>query len=137
MACHFINPGDGLRPRLTPVVMRLGTATVDTYLRCHYTSSVDEIRFTWDPRKASANRRRHRVAFDEAETVFSDDNAILLDDAAHSDDEPRYVLLGLSERFRILVVSHTVRDRGRTIRIISARKATHRERDQYLEQVMP
>jgi len=69
--------------------------------------------------------------------VFSDDNAVLLDDAAHSGDEPRYVLLGLSERFRILVVSHTVRDRGRTIRIISARKATQREREQYLERVMP
>ena len=98
---------------------------------------MDEIRFAWDPRKASANQRRHRVPFAEAETVFSDDNAILLDDAAHSDDEPRYVLLGLSERFRILVVSHTVRDRGRTIRIISARKATQREREQYLERVMP
>jgi uncharacterized DUF497 family protein len=77
------------------------------------------------------------VSFAEAETVFSDDNAILLDDAPHSDDEPRYVMLGLSERFRILVVSHTIRDRGRTIRIISARKATQRERDQYLERVMP
>ena len=98
---------------------------------------MDEIRFTWDPRKASANQRRHRVPFSEAETVFSDENAVLLDDAAHSDDEPRYVLLGLSERFRILVVSHTVRDRGRQIRIISARKATQREREQYLERVMP
>jgi uncharacterized DUF497 family protein len=77
------------------------------------------------------------VSFAEAQTVFSDDNAVLLDDPSHSDDEPRYVLLGLSEPFRILVVSHTVRDRGRTLRIISARKATPREREQYLEQVMP
>jgi hypothetical protein len=117
--------------------MRLGNQQVDTYLQCHYTLSVDEIRFAWDPRKASANQRRHRVSFTEAQTVFSDDNAVLLDDPGHSDDEPRYVLLGLSERFRILVVSHTVRDRGRTLRIISARKATEREREQYLEQVMP
>jgi len=73
--------------------MRLGTRTVDAYLQRHYTPAVDEIRFTWDPRKASANQRRHRVPFGEAETVFSDDNAILLDDAAHSDDEPRYALL--------------------------------------------
>ena len=77
------------------------------------------------------------MSFAEAETVFSDDNAILLDDPGHSDDEARYVLLGLSERLRILVVSHTVRDRGRTIRIISARKAVLREREQYFERVMP
>jgi uncharacterized DUF497 family protein len=69
--------------------------------------------------------------------VFSDENAILLDDPGHSEDEPRYVLLGLSERLRILVVSHTVRDRGRTMRIISARTATEREREQYFERVMP
>jgi uncharacterized DUF497 family protein len=69
--------------------------------------------------------------------VFSDDNALLLGDPGHSDDEPRYVLLDLSERFRILVVSHTVRDRGRLLRIISARKATQREREQYLERVTP
>lgn len=73
---------------------------------------MNEIRFVWDPRKASANERKHRVTFAEAETVFSDENAILLDDLGHSDDEPRYVLLGLSERLRILVVSHTVRDRN-------------------------
>lgn len=98
---------------------------------------MDEIRFAWDPRKASANQRRHRVSFAEAETVFSDENAILLDDPGHSNEEPRYVILGLSERLRILVVSHAVRDRGRTIRIISARKATQREREQYFERVMP
>lgn len=97
---------------------------------------MDEIRFAWDPRKAAANSRTHRVSFAEAETVFSDDNAILLDDPGHSDEEPRYVILGLSERLRILVVSHTVRDRGRTIRIISARKAVQREREQYFERVM-
>jgi uncharacterized DUF497 family protein len=124
-------------PQLIVCVIRLGNGRVDAYLQRHYTSTVDQIQFVWDPRKAAANQRRHRVPFAEAETVFSDDNAILLDDAAHSDDEPRYVLLGLSERFRILVVSHTVRDRGRTIRLISARKATQREREQYLERVMP
>ena len=77
--------------------------------------SVNEIRFSWDARKASANQRKHRVSFAEAETVFSEENGILLDDPGHSDDEARYVLLGLSERLRILVVSHTVRDRNRTI----------------------
>lgn len=117
--------------------MRLGHTELDVYLQRHYTRSVDEIRFAWDLRKASANQRRHRVSFTEAQTVFSDDNGLLLDDPGHSDDEPRYVLLGLSERFRILVVSHTVRDRGQTLRIISARKASQREREQYLKQVMP
>lgn len=98
---------------------------------------MNELRFAWDPRKGSANLRKHRVSFIEAETVFSDDNAILLDDPGHSQDEDRSVLLGLSERFRVLVVSHTLRDDGRTIRIISARAATKREREQYFEQVMP
>jgi len=98
---------------------------------------VNELRFAWDPRKASANVRKHGVPFTEAQTVFSDDNAILLDDPGHSKDEDRSVLLGLSERLRILVVSHTLRDGGRRIRIISARKATKHEREQYFERVMP
>ena len=69
--------------------------------------------------------------------MFSDDNASLLEDPGHSESEDRSVLLGLSERFRIFVVPHTLRDDGRTIRIISTRKATKRESAQYLEQVMP
>ena len=96
-----------------------------------------ELRFAWDRRKATANLRKHGVSFNEAETVFSDENGILLDDPGHSQDEVRSVLLGLSERLRILVVSHTLRDGGRRIRIISARKATRREREQYFEGVMP
>ena len=77
------------------------------------------------------------MPFEEAEAVFADDNAILLDDPGHSDEEERAVLLGLSDRLRVLVVSHTLRDGGNTIRIISARKATKRERAQYFERVMP
>ena len=87
---------------------------------------MDALRFAWDARNASANLRKHNVSFTEAETVFTDDSAILLDDPGHSKDEGRSVLLGLSERLRILVVSHTLRDGGRTIRIISAREATSR-----------
>ena len=98
---------------------------------------MDELRFVWDGRKAAANRRKHGVPFEEAEAVFADDNAILLDDPGHSDEEERAVLLGLSDRLRVLVVSHTLRDGGNTIRIISARKATKRERAQYFERVMP
>ena len=98
---------------------------------------MDEIRFAWDRAKASANLRKHGVSFEEAETVFADDNALLLDDPAHSGEEDRAVLMGLSARLRLVVVCHTLRDDGRTIRLISARKATRRERDQYLEQLMP
>ncbi len=99
--------------------------------------AVDELRFAWDRRKARANLHKHGVSFSEAETVFADDDAILLDDPDHSEHEDRSVLLGLSERLRIVVVSHTLRDDGRTIRIISARKATKREREQYFERVTP
>ena len=98
---------------------------------------MDRLKFAWDPRKASANLRKHGVTFGEAETVFADDNALLLDDPGHSQGEDRSVMLGLSARLRILVVSHTLRDGGHTIRIISARKATKQEREQYFEQVMP
>jgi len=97
----------------------------------------DRLRFAWDSRKASANLRKHGVGFEEAQTVFADDNALLLDDPGHSQVEDRSVMLGLSARLRILVVSHTIRDGGHTIRIISARKATKRECGQYFEQVMP
>jgi hypothetical protein len=95
------------------------------------------LRFAWDPRKASANLRKHGVTFAEAQTVFADDNALLLDDPGHSQLEDCSVMLGLSARMRILVVFHTLRDGGHTIRIISARKATKWEQGQYFEQVMP
>ena len=98
---------------------------------------MDEIRFAWDPRKAASNFRKHGVPFGEAATAFSDDNALVLDDPIHSHDEARFVLLGLSAHVRIVVVSYTLRDAGRVIRIISARSATVRERDQYFERVMP
>jgi uncharacterized DUF497 family protein len=97
---------------------------------------VDELRFEWDRRKAASNRRKHGVSFEEAETVLSDENAILLDEPGHSEVEERAVLLGLSDRLRVLVVSHTLRDEN-TIRVISARRATKRERAQYFERVMP
>ena len=88
-------------------------------------------RFEWDPRKDAENQRKHRIAFDEAKTVFADEYAILLDDPDHSAAEGRFVLLGLSAAFRVLVVVHTYRRPDDTIRIISARKATKHERQQY------
>lgn len=90
-----------------------------------------ELRFEWDAKKAVANKRKHGVSFDEAETVFADDFAILIDDPEHSDKEDRFLLLGLSAKLRTLVVSHCYRKADDLIRIISARKATQLEREAY------
>jgi len=88
-------------------------------------------RFEWDPRKDAENKRKHGVSFEEARSVFADEYALLLDDPDHSAVEERFILLGLSARFRVLVVVHAYRESEDTIRIISARKATRRERQQY------
>ena len=95
------------------------------------------IQFEWDSAKASANLRKHGVAFEEAETVFSDDLALLIDDPDHSDEEDRFVLLGLSAVPRILAVVHAYRSAPDTIRIISARKATKAERMIYVKRPRP
>ncbi len=97
-------------------------------------SCVAELRFEWDPRKSTSNRRKHGVSFEEAETAFSDDDALLLDDPEHSDDEERFVLLGLSATLRVLVVCHCYRRSGDVIRIISARKADRGEQATYREE---
>ena len=89
------------------------------------------LRFEWDSAKARINLRKHGVSFEEAETVFYDDHAMLLDDLDHSGDEDRFVLLGLSSRFRVLVVVHTYREQDGVIRLISARKATKAEQAGY------
>lgn len=94
---------------------------------------MDEIRFTWDPAKAAANRLKHGVTFEEAESAFADEVGLLLGDLDHSLDEDRYLLLGMSDRIRVLVVSHAVWAEGDEIRIISARRATKAERRQYVE----
>jgi uncharacterized DUF497 family protein len=89
------------------------------------------VRFEWDPAKARENARKHGVAFEEAETVFSDDQAILLPDPDHSTDEDHFVLLGMSSTLRVLTVVHCYREEDEVIRLISARKATRSERAQY------
>jgi uncharacterized DUF497 family protein len=93
-----------------------------------------DIRFEWDERKAADNLRKHRVAFGEAQTVFEDEEALLLPDPDHSDVEERFVLIGASLHRQILVVVHCERERGHVIRIISARRADRGERAQYLSQ---
>ena len=93
---------------------------------------MDAIRFEWDPAKAAANLRKHGVSFAEAETAFSDDYARILPDPDHStDEEDRFLLLGLSSTLRVLVVVHCLREAGSVIRLISARRATRVERAQY------
>ena len=92
-----------------------------------------DLRFVWDRRKNRANIRKHKVSFDEAETVFKDENAIQYFDPDHSNDEERFILLGLSTRFRDLVVCHCFRESELVIRIISARRADKVEGRAYWE----
>jgi uncharacterized DUF497 family protein len=87
--------------------------------------------FEWDPVKAAANLRKHKVSFEDAQTVFSDERARLIDDPDHSEDEERFLLLGLSSSLRLLVVAHCYRSTDNVIRIISARKATADEARHY------
>ncbi len=87
--------------------------------------------FAWDPDKAAANKRKHGVSFEEAATVFRDRFALFMGDPDHSEEEDRFLLLGESDRRRLLLVSHS--GDGRRIRIISARRATRSERRNYAE----
>ena len=89
--------------------------------------------FGWDARKARQNLRKHKVSFEEAATVFYDENAIEFFDPGHSAAEDRFLMLGLSARLRIMVVSYCLRTKGSEIRIISARKATKKEERVYVE----
>ncbi len=92
---------------------------------------MDEVSFSWDDRKERENQRKHGVTFEEAATVFADENARLKQDPDHSQDEDRFVLLGFSAKLRLLVVVHSYRQNEKEIRIISARKAVPKERKQY------
>ena len=85
------------------------------------------LRFEWDNRKAAANLRKHGVSFEEARSVFFDEQARLIDDPDHSEEEDRFVLLGLSGALRLLLICHCYRSEGEVIRIISARRATRAE----------
>lgn len=87
--------------------------------------------FSWDKQKAAANLKKHGIAFVEAQTVFFDDHARLIADPDHSDDEDRFVILGLSAALNLLVVCHCYRENDATIRIISARKAVRNEIEMY------
>ena len=90
-----------------------------------------DLRFAWDSRKARENARKHGIEFEEAQTVFLDDRALLIGDPGHSEDEDRFVLLGMSSRLRVLTVCHCYRESDELIRLISARKADRLERREY------
>ncbi len=89
------------------------------------------IRFEWDESKNRANLRKHRVSFEEAQSAFFDEDAIEFADPDHSDEEDRFLLLGRSFHLRVLVVCHCFRATHSIIRLISARKATKKERAAY------
>jgi len=89
------------------------------------------IAFVWDLTKAESNLIKHRISFEEAQTVFSDPNARMIFDPEHSSDEDRFILLGISSGLRLLVVCHCYMEDDMVIRIISARKANKNEQKQY------
>jgi hypothetical protein len=89
------------------------------------------MRFRWDENKNVSNIKKHKISFEEAQTVFFDDNARLIPDPEHSIAEERLILLGLSNKLRLLIVVHTYKERDEIISIISARKATKTESKYY------
>ena len=95
-----------------------------------------EIQFVWDETKAQTNLLKHKISFNEATSVFSDDNARLIYDPDHSLEEERFLLLGISYKLKILVVVHCMKDGDAEIRIISARKASKKEQKQYGEYIL-
>jgi len=89
------------------------------------------IEFEWNSAKARLNLKKHGVSFEEAQSVFYDDYARQFDDDDHADEEERFIMLGMSIKSRVLVVCHCERSDGNVIRIVSARKATSKERSFY------
>jgi uncharacterized protein len=89
------------------------------------------ISILWDNRKNEVNKKKHGVSFDEAKTVFYHENAIRYYDPEHSNDEDRFLMVGVSQKLRILIVCHCFREDDSVIRIIAARKATKGEEDYY------
>ena len=92
---------------------------------------MEMLKFEWDENKNLINQRKHGISFDEAKTVFYDDEALVIDDPEHSEEEDRFIILGLSNKTNLLVVCHCYRASETVIRIISARKATKTETNFY------
>jgi uncharacterized protein len=92
---------------------------------------MEGLQFIWDEKKNQANRRKHGVTFEEAQTAFFDERAKVYFDPDHSENEERFILLGVSYRLRTLIVCHCYREEESLIRIISARRADRREQEDY------
>ena len=92
---------------------------------------MEAIIFEWDEKKNATNQNKHGISFEEAKTVFYDENALLIDDPDHSQEEERFIILGMSRRANLLIVCHCYRESEEVIRIISARKATKNEANAY------
>ncbi len=92
---------------------------------------MSDIRFEWDEAKNRQNIRKHGISFEEAQTVFLDDHTIRFYDPDHSEEEDRFIMLGISFKLRVLVVCHCYKESDSVIRIISARKATRQEGKHY------
>jgi uncharacterized protein len=92
---------------------------------------MNQLRFEWDKKKEKINIRKHGISFEEARTVFYDEKAVEFFDPDHSEDEDRFLLLGLSSKLRILIVCHCFRESETIIRLFSARKADCNEEQEY------
>jgi hypothetical protein len=92
---------------------------------------MEALRFEWDENKNQTNQSKHKISFEEAQTVFYDDQALVIDDPEHSEQEDRFIILGMSRKANLLVVCHCYRASETVIRIISARKATKTESNYY------
>lgn len=90
------------------------------------------IKFDWNAAKAAANIKKHGVSFEEAKSVFFDDFAVQFFDRENSKTEDRFLMLGMSNQTKLLIVCHCERDDGNTLRVISARKATKNESKHYM-----
>jgi hypothetical protein len=90
-----------------------------------------EIEFEWDEDKNEINKSKHNISFEEAQSVFYDEEALLIADPEHSQDEERFIILGFSNKANLLIVCHCYREKDLVIRIISARKATKTETKVY------
>jgi len=93
---------------------------------------MESLEFSWNDRKNKTNKKKHGISFEEAQTIFFDENVVEFFDPDHSESENRFIMLGLSYRLRVLVVCHCFRESESEIRIVSARKATKKEQKMYL-----
>ena len=105
--------------------------SLDSSRRCKYNVVMKELRFEWDPGKSKANQNKHGVSFEEAYSVFYDEQAVEFYDDENSEWEDRFLLLGISAKLRMLMICHCYRVNESVIRIISARKATKKEARYY------